>query len=158
MSIKRIIYPGTFDPITHGHRDIIERAAKLCDELIVAIAANEKKSPRFHLEKRIELAKKVLAHFNNVRVLGFNNLLIDFAKANNASVILRGLRTASDFEFEFQLASMNRKLAPNIDTIFLTPSDQYTAISSSLIREIASHGGDVSQFVDQVVVEALKSS
>jgi len=153
-----IIYPGTFDPITNGHKDIVGRASKLFDRVIVAIAAATHKSPVFLLEQRVELAEKVLSSYQNVVIKGFDNLLIDFAKENNAGVILRGLRAVSDFEYEFQLAGMNRHIAPEIETLFLTPAEQYAYISSSLIREIAALGGDVEQFVDPVVVLALKGS
>jgi len=153
-----ILYPGTFDPITNGHSDIIDRASKIFDKVIVAIAEGAHKSPRFSLEERIDLAEKVLTGFSKVEVCGFSNLLINFAKERGANLILRGLRAASDFEYEFQLAGMNRRLAPDIETIFLTPSEQYTYISSTLVREIAMLGGDISQFVHPVVADALKSS
>lgn len=150
------IYPGTFDPITNGHTDIVERAAKLFDKVIVAIAENRYKSPRFNLNHRVALAQKVLSHLNNVEICGFNSLLVNFAQDRGANVILRGLRAVSDFEYEFQLAGMNRKIAPQIETIFLTPSEKYAYISSTLVREIASLNGDVSQFVHADVVTALK--
>lgn len=149
------IYPGTFDPITNGHIDIIERAAKLFNHVIIAIAENAYKSPRFLLEQRVELAKVVLKHLSNVEICGFNSLLVKFAQERGATVILRGLRAVSDFEYEFQLASMNRRIAPNIETVFLTPAENYAYISSTLVREIASLGGDVSQFVHPKVVQAL---
>lgn len=151
-----VIYPGTFDPITNGHTDLIERASKLFDKIIIAIAANPKKQPEFSLAKRIELAEKVLECLPNVKVEGFSNLLTSFAKKNKANLLLRGLRAVSDFEYEFQLASMNRKLSPEIETIFLTPAEQYSYVSSTLIKEIAALGGDVSQFVHPIVLEALK--
>jgi pantetheine-phosphate adenylyltransferase len=149
------IYPGTFDPITNGHIDIIERATKLFDHVIVAIAENAYKSPRFSINQRVDLAKTVLSHLNNVEISGFNSLLVKFAESRGARVVLRGLRAVSDFEYEFQLASMNRRIAPQIETVFLTPAENYAYISSTLVREIASLGGDVSQFVHPEVAKAL---
>ena len=149
------IYPGTFDPITNGHIDIIERATKLFDHVIVAIAENAYKSPRFSINQRVDLAKTVLSHLNNVEISGFNSLLVKFAESRGARVVLRGLRAVSDFEYEFQLASMNRRIAPQIETVFLTPAETYAYISSTLVREIASLGGDVSQFVHPEVAKAL---
>ncbi len=149
------IYPGTFDPITNGHTDIIERASKLYNHVIVAIAANAYKSPRFSLEQRTKLAESVLSHLPNVEISSFNTLLVQFAESRGATIILRGLRAVSDFEYEFQLASMNRKIAPQIETVFLTPAENHSYISSTLIREIASLGGDVSQFVHPLVAQAL---
>ena len=149
------IYPGTFDPITHGHSDLIQRAARLFDHVIVAIAANPSKKPFFPLEKRIALARVVLKEFSNVEVCGFDTLLAHYAEARNAKIILRGLRAVSDFEYEFQLASMNRRLAPKLETLFLTPAEQYAYISSSLVREIAALGGDISAFVHEEVKSAL---
>ena len=145
--MKRVIYPGTFDPITNGHTDLIERAARLFDSVIVAIASSRRKGPLFELEERVGLVKKVMAHVDNVEVIGFDILLVDLAKQQKANGILRGLRAVSDFEYEFQLANMNRALAPEIETLFLTPSDQYQFISGSIVREIAVLGGDVSKFV-----------
>lgn len=153
---KIALYPGTFDPITNGHIDLVERAANLFDEVIVAIASSHKKQPRFTLEERIELAEKVLAGCPNVTVKGFDILLVDFAKEQNADVLIRGLRAISDFEYEFQLASMNRTLAPEIESLFLMPADEYSFISSSLVKEVAALGGDVSNFVHPLVNEALK--
>jgi len=153
---KRVLYPGTFDPITNGHVDIIERASKLFDTIIVAVAQNTVKRPAFSIEKRVELAQMSLQHLHNIEVKGFSNLLIDFAQQQKVSVILRGLRAVSDFEYEFQLAGMNRKLDSDIETVFLTPSEQFTYLSSTLIREIASLHGDVSAFVPLCVSEALK--
>lgn len=150
------IYPGTFDPITNGHSDIIERATRLFDRTIVAVAASPKKSPRFDLDERIALARGVLAGLSGIEVIGFDNLLADFARQQGVNVILRGLRAVSDFEYEFQLAGMNRKLAAEIETMFLTPAEEYTFISSSLVREVSSLGGDVSQFVHPMVNAALK--
>ena len=149
------IYPGTFDPITNGHSDLVERAARLYDKVIVAIAESPGKQPWFALPQRIDMAKEVLGHLPNVEVKGFDILLIEFAKQCRVKVILRGLRAVSDFEYEFQLASMNRHLAPEIETIFLTPAEQYSFISSNLVREIARLGGNVSQFVHPLVATAL---
>jgi len=149
------IYPGTFDPITVGHMDLVSRAAKRFDKLIVAVAGSGSKAPCFTLEQRIDLAREALESIPNVVVTGFSGLLVRFASEQGAGVILRGLRAVSDFEYEFQLASMNRKLAPEVETMFLTPDEGYTFISSSLVREIASLGGDVTAFVHPVVKEAL---
>ncbi len=151
------VYPGTFDPITNGHSDLVERAARLFDRVILAIAANPAKAPAFDLDTRVALAREVLADLPNVGVLPFEGLLVDFVRARGAQVILRGLRAVSDFEYEFQLASMNRQLAPGIETLFLTPAEQYAFVSSSLVREIAALGGDVSPFVHSAVVAALKA-
>lgn len=151
------IYPGTFDPITNGHSDLVQRATKLFDRIIVAIAANPKKTPLFSLEERVELAQAVLVGMDNVEVCGFDSLLADFARRRGATVILRGLRAVSDFEYEFQLAGMNRRLAPGVETIFLTPAEKYTFISSSLVKEVASLGGEVSDFVDPKVKAALNN-
>lgn len=150
------VYPGTFDPITNGHTDLAERAARLCDRVIVAVAANPSKAAAFSLEERVGLAREVLAGLGNVEVCSFDSLLVDFVKARSAQVIVRGLRAVSDFEHEFQLASMNRRLAPEVETIFLTPAEQYAFISSSLVREIGALGGDVSPFVHEKVEAALK--
>lgn len=155
---KIALYPGTFDPITNGHIDLVKRAANLFDEVIVSIASSQKKKPRFTLEERIDLAQKVLSDCPNVSVKGFDILLIDFAKQQNASVLIRGLRAISDFEYEFQLASMNRNLAPDIESLFLMPADEYSFISSSLVKEVASLGGDVSDFVHPLVIDALKDT
>lgn len=154
--MKTAIYPGTFDPITNGHLDIIERASRVFDKVIVAIAKNTSKAPRFTHQQRTKLAGQVLAKHSNIEVCSFDCLLIDFAKQQNAQVILRGLRAVSDFEYEFQLASMNRRLSPTIETLFLTPSEQHTFISSTLVREIAALGGDISQFVPPLIAEALR--
>ena len=149
------IYPGTFDPITHGHSDLVERASKLFGKVIVAIAANPTKKPAFELSQRIALTKEVLAAFTNVEVMSFDILLVDLVKQQQAQIIIRGLRAVSDFEFEFQLASMNRRLAPDIETLFLTPSEKFAYISSTLVKEIALHGGDVAPFVHPSVKAAL---
>ena len=151
------IYPGTFDPITNGHSDLIQRACRLFDKVVVAVAANPKKAPLFNLEERVELAQQVLVGLDRVEVCGFDSLLADFAHEQGATVILRGLRAVSDFEYEFQLAGMNRRLAPDVETIFLTPAEKYTFISSSLVKEVASLGGDVEDFVDAKVKAALNN-
>ncbi|WP_299489779.1 pantetheine-phosphate adenylyltransferase [uncultured Shewanella sp.] len=155
---KRAIYPGTFDPITNGHTDLIERAAKLFQHVVVAIASNPSKQPRFTLEERVNLVKLVTAHLDNVEVVGFSGLLVDFAKQQNASVLLRGLRAVSDFEYEFQLANMNRRLSPDLESVFLTPAEENSFISSTLVKEVALHGGDVSQFVHAEVANALNKN
>lgn len=158
MTQKKIaIYPGTFDPITNGHIDLVQRAAKMFDSIIVAIASSSKKNPKFSLEKRIELAEQVLADCPNVTVQGFDILLIDFARQQKATVLIRGLRAVSDFEYEFQLASMNRHLAPDLESVFLMPADEHSFISSSLVKEVAALGGDVSNFVHPIVFKALNS-
>jgi len=151
------LYPGTFDPITNGHKDLVRRASQLFDEVIVAVAANPQKQPLFGLKERVELARAVLADIRGVRVTGFDNLLVECVRQHNAQVILRGLRAASDFEFEFQLAGMNRRLAPEIETVFLTPSEQEMFISASLVKEIALLGGNVADFVDPRVAAALSA-
>jgi len=151
------IYPGTFDPITQGHVDLITRASRLFDTIIIAIAQNQKKTPLFNLSERIQLAEEALKNCDNVIVKGFNVLLVQFAKDHHANIILRGLRAVSDFDYEFQLAGMNRSIDSEIETIFLTPAEHYTYISSSLVREIASLGGDVEKFVPQNVAAALKN-
>jgi len=150
------VYPGTFDPITHGHTDLVHRASKLFDHVIVAVAANTSKQPIFTLDERVELAKMVTSDLGNVSIVGFDSLLVHFTKENNAQVILRGLRAVSDFDYEFQLAGMNRKLDSQIETMFLTPAEKYSYISSSLVREVASLGGDVSSFVHEKVVAELQ--
>ena len=150
------VYPGTFDPITHGHTDLVTRAARVFEQVIVAIAESPHKTPFFSLEKRIELAESQLSGLGNIRIVGFSNLLVDFVRANGASVIVRGLRAVSDFEYEFQLASMNRNLCEEVETMFLTPDENYGFISSTLVREVARLGGDVSQFVGSEIQLALK--
>ena len=149
------IYPGTFDPITNGHIDLVQRAAARFDRVIVAVAGSGSKTPCFDLEQRIQLARDTLKDCTNVSVMGFTGLLVEFAREQNAGVILRGLRAVSDFEYEFQLASMNRKLDASVETMFMTPDEGYTFISSTLVREIASLGGDVSTFVHPLVRNAL---
>ena len=152
---KKAIYPGTFDPVTNGHIDIISRAAQIFPELIVAVASNKAKRPYLSLETRIRLLEEAVNHLPGVRVVGFDNLLIDFVLQQNAEIILRGLRAVSDFEYEFQLAGMNRQLSKKVETIFLTPSEHLMFISSSLVREIAALNGDVSQFVPAGGVKEL---
>lgn len=144
---SKAIYPGTFDPVTNGHLDMITRAAKIFPELIVAVASNTAKKPFFSLEQRIQFVRDAIRHVPSVQVIGFDNLLIQFAQSQGAYIIVRGLRAVSDFEYEFQLAGMNRKLSPNIETMFLTPSEQTMFLSSTLVREIAALGEDVSEFV-----------
>jgi len=152
-----VVYPGTFDPITNGHTDLVERAARLFSTVIVGVAVNPGKGTAFPIETRVTLAREVLAHVANVEVCSFDILLADFVRLKRAGVILRGLRAVSDFEYEFQLASMNRRLAPEVETLFLTPAEQYAYISSSLVREISALGGDVTPFVHSKVVAALKA-
>lgn len=153
--MKIVIYPGTFDPITNGHVDLVERAAKLFDTVVLAIAYSDKKKPLFDLQARIKLCREALSHLDNIEVEGFNNLLVDFAKSKNSNTVLRGLRAVSDFEYEFQLANMNRAMKPDFETVFLTPAEHLSFISSTLVREIASMHGDVSRFVPAVVSQAL---
>lgn len=154
---QRAIYPGTFDPVTNGHIDIITRASRIFPELIVAVASNTTKRPFFSLEERITLVQQTVGDLPGVSVVGFDNLLIHFVEEQQASIILRGLRAVSDFEYEFQLAGMNRKLSKHVETLFLTPSEDLMFISSSLVREIAALGGDISGFVPSVVANALNS-
>ncbi|MBT8077547.1 MAG: pantetheine-phosphate adenylyltransferase [Gammaproteobacteria bacterium] len=149
------MYPGTFDPITLGHEDLVRRACRLFDKVVVAIAANPGKEPMFTLEERVTLAEDALREFDNVEVTGYEGLTVDFARKNGLQVIVRGLRAISDFEYEFQLANMNRHLTDEVETAFLTPTEKYTYISSSLVREIASMGGDISEFVSPDVNTAL---
>ncbi len=154
---QKIIYPGTFDPVTNGHLDIIQRAAKIFKEVIVAVTTNNNKQPYFNISTRINFIQQELLQFSNITVIGFDCLLIDFVHQQNANIILRGLRAINDFEYEFQLAGMNRKLSPDIETIFLTPSEHLLFISSSLVKEIALLNGDISQFVPSNVVTAFKN-
>ncbi|CZF82819.1 pantetheine-phosphate adenylyltransferase [Grimontia kaedaensis] len=156
-AITRVIYPGTFDPITNGHVDLVERAASMFDEVVVGIAASPSKKPLFDLEERVQLAKAVTEHLDNVSVVGFSGLLVDFAKQYQANILVRGLRAVSDFEYEFQLANMNRRLMPELESVFLTPSEENSFISSTLVKEVALHGGDTSGFVHPKVLKALKS-
>jgi len=154
--MKIVIYPGTFDPITNGHIDLVERAARLFDEVVLAIAHSEEKSPLFTLEERIALCEQSLAHLENIEVCGFSNLLTDFARSKGARCVLRGLRAVADFEYEFQLANLNRAMYPEFESVFLTPAEHLSYISSTLVREIASLRGDISPFVPAPVCEALR--
>jgi pantetheine-phosphate adenylyltransferase len=156
MINRHALYPGTFDPITNGHADLVRRASSLFDRVVVAIASNAGKAPLFAQEKRVDLARQVLADLPNVEVMSYSELTVEFARRNNLSVIIRGLRAVSDFEFEFQLANMNRHLSRDIETVFLTPQEQFTFISSSLVREIAVLGGDVHEFVHPIVLAELR--
>jgi pantetheine-phosphate adenylyltransferase len=155
MTITRAVYPGTFDPITNGHEDLIQRASRLFDEVVVGVAHSQAKRPFFALDERVGLAREVLAPYRNVTVMGFSGLLSQFVKDQSASVILRGLRAVSDFEYEFQLAGMNRRLAPGVETLFLTPSDKYLFLSATIVREIAVLGGDISAFVHPLTAERM---
>lgn len=155
--MKRIaVYPGTFDPVTNGHIDLVERSLRIFDELIVAIAANPKKQPVFSLEERIGMFRKVVARYKRVKIEGFDGLLVDYVKQKKAVGIIRGLRAVSDFEYEMQMALMNRRLDNDIETVFLMPNEEYSFITSTIVREAASYGGDVSSLVPKVVVEKLK--
>jgi pantetheine-phosphate adenylyltransferase len=155
--MKRAIYPGSFDPITNGHLDVIDRASKLFDEVVVAIAGNDEKQPLFSLEERLDLLDRTIGKRNNLRIAQFDGLLVEFAAAQHASAVIRGLRAVSDFEFEFQMALMNRKLESSVETIFLMPKEEYTYLSSRLVKEIARLGGDVSKFVPDVIGQALRN-
>ena len=154
-SIRKVVYPGTFDPITFGHEDLVRRAASLFDEVIVAVAGSSNKNTLFGLDERVALAQSVLKDCPNVTVVGFSGLLMQFVQQQGAQMVIRGLRAASDFEYEFQLAGMNRKLYPKLETIFLTPAEQFMFISASLVREVAKLGGDVHQFVSPIVESAI---
>ena len=153
----RAVYPGTFDPITNGHEDLIQRASRLFDEVLVGVAQSQAKRPFFSLDERISLAREVLKPYRNVKVEGFSGLLSEFVKEHSATVILRGLRAVSDFEYEFQLAGMNRRLAPGVETLFLTPSDKYLFLSATIVREIAVLGGDISAFVHPATAERMRA-
>jgi pantetheine-phosphate adenylyltransferase len=153
--MQRAVYPGTFDPMTMGHVDLVKRASKLFDSVIIAIASSDSKKPMFSLEERIEIGNKIFADDPKVEVVGFSGLLVNFAKDNDANILIRGLRVVADFEYEFQLANMNRAMSPDIESVFLTPKEEYSYISSSLVKEIATMGGDVTRFVDAVTLEAL---
>lgn len=153
---QKIIYPGTFDPLTLGHLNIIQRASALFDEVLLAIAASPGKRPLFSLEERIQLAEQICAPLKNVKVLGFDNLLIDFMQSQQVSLLLRGIRTNTDFEYETQLAAMYRRLMPNIEILFMPPAEEFTFISSTLVREVALHGGSTLQFVDPIVAKAIE--
>ena len=153
---RSAIYPGTFDPITNGHKDLVHRAAGIFKRVLVAVAANQGKTPMFTLEERVDMARRVLADMPNVEVAGYSGLTVDLMRERGIKVVVRGLRAVSDFEFEFQLANMQRHLLRDIETVFLTPKEQFTFISSTLIREIATYGGDASEFVDPIVVAELR--
>jgi len=153
----KVVYPGTFDPFTRGHEDLVRRAARLFARVVVGVAASETKRPFFTAAERVEMAQEVLADLPNVEVVSFSSLLMDFVHAHDARVILRGLRAVSDFEYEFQMAGMNRNLYPEVETLFLTPSEQYMFVSATIVREIARFGGDVSQFVHPIVNARLKA-
>jgi len=155
MTIKAI-YPGTFDPVTNGHSDLIVRASQLFSEVIIGVASNPSKQPCFNLKQRVDMLEQVTQHLTNVTVVGFSGLLVDFAKQNQAKVLIRGLRAASDFEYELQLANMNRRLSPELESVFLTPPEENSFISSTLVKEVALHQGDISQFVHPIVKAALK--
>jgi pantetheine-phosphate adenylyltransferase len=156
MTITRAIYPGTFDPITNGHEDLIQRASRLFGHVVVGVAHSQAKRPFFALDERVSLATEVLAPYKNVSVLGFSGLLSQLVKEQSATVILRGLRAVSDFEYEFQLAGMNRVLAPGVETLFLTPSDKYLFLSATIVREIAVLGGDISAFVHPLTAQRMQ--
>lgn len=156
--MKTIVYPGTFNPITKGHTDLVERASKIFDRVIVAVGTSSQKNSSLSLQTRVDMASRVLSHLDNVSVKGFTCLLTDFVKAEGAHLILRGLRTVADFEYEFQMVGMNRAIAPEIETVFLAPAEQYAYISSTLVREIAVYGGDISHFVDPIVLEMMPQS
>src|SRR5258708_14995530 len=153
--INRVVYPGTFDPITRGHEDLVRRASTLFDEMIVAVADSRGKRPFFDVHERVAMAKETLGAFSNVRVEGFSGLLMEFLRKHDTTIILPGLQAVSDFEYEFQMAGMNRNLYPDVETLFLTPAEQYMFISATMVREIASLGGDVSKFVQPRVARAL---
>jgi pantetheine-phosphate adenylyltransferase len=154
--MRRAIYPGSFDPVTNGHLDVIQRAASLFDEVIVAVAYNDAKHPLFSADERVELLREITAGMPNVTIASFKGLLMNFALENGACAVVRGLRAISDFEFEFQMALMNRKLQPEIETVFLTPKEEYTYLSSRIVKEIGRLGGDVREFVPPLVAERLK--
>jgi pantetheine-phosphate adenylyltransferase len=156
-AINRAVYPGTFDPITRGHEDLVRRASNLFDEVVVAVADSRGKQPFFDVDERVAMAKEALAAYRNVRVEGFSGLLMEFLRKHDAKIILRGLRAVSDFEYEFQMAGMNRKLYPDVETLFLTPAEQYMFISATMVREIVSLGGDVSPFVNPLVIPRMKA-
>ena len=153
---RKAIYPGTFDPITRGHEDLVLRATRLFDRVVLAIADSPSKRPFFSLEERVQMAKVALTGHANIEVIGFSGLLMDFLRDQKAYIILRGLRAVSDFEYEFQMAGMNRKLYPDVETIFLTPGEQYMFVSATMVREIAALGGDVSHFVNPAIIPHLR--
>lgn len=154
MSTKAI-YPGTFDPMTNGHLDIVTRAALMFDQVILAIAASPSKKPMFSLDERVAMATQVTSHLDNVEVVGFSDLMANFAKNQGANVLVRGLRAVSDFEYEMQLANMNRHLLPTLESVFMMPSKEWSFISSSLVKEVARHGGDITPFLPQIITQAL---
>ncbi|MFM2588558.1 pantetheine-phosphate adenylyltransferase [Vibrio sp. TBV020] len=154
--LSRVIYPGTFDPITNGHLDLIERASDMFDEVIIAVAASPSKNTMFTLDERVEFAQQVTSHLDNVTSKGFSGLMVDFAKQEQANVLIRGLRTTVDFEYEFGLTNMYRRLMPGLESVFLTPAEEHAFISSTIVREVAIHGGDVTEFVPDIVADALK--
>ena len=153
--MTRAIYPGTFDPLTRGHEDLVRRASKLFDSVVVAVAASRGKNPIFDVDERLAIAREVLAHHSNVEVTTFSGLLVNFVAQQKADVVVRGLRAVTDFEYEFQMAGMNRQRMPHVETLFLTPSDQFQFVSGTFVREIATLGGDVSKFVSPFVLERL---
>ncbi|ENQ8054998.1 pantetheine-phosphate adenylyltransferase [Vibrio parahaemolyticus] len=159
---KKVIYPGTFDPITNGHLDLIERTAKMFDSVTIGVAASPSKNTMFSLDERVDLVHQCCQHLSNVNVVGFSGLLVDFAKKQQASILIRGLRTTMDFEYEFGLTSMYRKLLPGLESIFLTPSEEFAFLSSTIVREVAIHGGNVAQFVpnpvNTAILEKLRSA
>ena len=154
--MNKAVYPGTFDPITRGHEDLVRRAARLFDHVVVAVADSRAKRPFFSMDERVQMGKDVLASHHNVEVVGFSGLLMDFLRQHGARIILRGLRAVSDFEYEFQMAGMNRQLWGDVETVFLTPSEQYMFISATIVREIASLGGDVTPFVNPLILPRLQ--
>ena len=156
-TLSRVVYPGTFDPLTNGHLDLIERASKMFDEVIIAVAASPSKNTMFTLEERVRFCKEVTQHLDNVTTQGFSGLMVDFAKEVEANVLIRGLRTTVDFEYEFGLTNMYRRLMPGLESVFLTPAEEHSFISSTIVREVAIHGGDVTQFVPDIIAEALHS-
>lgn len=155
--LSRVIYPGTFDPITNGHLDLIERASTMFDEVIIAIAASPSKNTMFTLDERVQFTREVTKHLDNVTAKGFSGLLVNFAEDEKANVLIRGLRTTVDFEYEFGLTNMYRRLLPGLESVFLTPAEEHAFISSTLVREVAIHGGDVSQFVPPLIEQALQT-
>ena len=157
VEFMTVIYPGTFDPLTNGHLDIIERAAKMFDHIVIGVAASPSKDTMFTLDERVDLAQQATSHITNVDVKGFSGLLVDFAELEKADILIRGLRTTVDFEYEFGLTTMYRRLKPNLESIFLTPSEEYAFLSSTIIREVAIHGGDVKPFVPHAVFEAISN-
>ncbi|CAH0541797.1 pantetheine-phosphate adenylyltransferase [Vibrio marisflavi] len=154
--ISRVIYPGTFDPLTNGHLDLIERSTEMFDEVIIAVAASPSKNTMFTLEERVQFAEQVTEHLDNVSSKGFSGLLVDFAREEKANVLIRGLRTTVDFEYEFGLTNMYRRLMPGLESVFLTPAEEHAFLSSTIVREVAIHGGDVDGFVPEVIAKALK--